>query len=78
MKIDVTNSDWATATVEANEVWQVQEGVVFVDRDSNAGTRHGIRLAPTMDAAGFQWLTAGTAYYRLASGTKALIGIVRP
>lgn len=71
MPLPVTDAtaNWSTGTLlAADEVWQAINGWVFVDTD--ATNKSGIRLAPNES---IRIANGKTVYYRLASGTSAII-----
>lgn len=71
MPLPVTDASasWSAGTVlSADEVWQAISGMVFVDTDGT--NRSGIRLAPNES---LRIASGKTVYYRLASGTSAII-----
>ena len=72
-KIDNATGAWASATVAAGEIWQVHSGAILVDAEPVEASRLGIRLFVN---DWIEWTSAKTIYYRLASGTSAIIGTV--
>lgn len=71
MPLPVTNAtaSWsAGTTLTADEVWQVIDGTVFLETD--ATNRSGHRLARNQS---LRVASGKTVYYRLASGTSAII-----
>ena len=71
----ITNAtgSWQSVTLSADEVWQVHVGSVFLDTDATEGTRLGLRLFANDSVQ----LSSGlTVYYRLASGTSAIVARV--
>lgn len=69
----ITDADntWRSRTLAAKEMWQCQDGVVFVDTEANAELRRGVRLKAEQ---ALEFASGLTVYYRLASGTSAIIG----
>lgn len=73
-KITNASASWNSATVAANEIWQVHDGGILVDDDATEADRLGIRI---FAGEWIEWTGAKTIYYRLASGTSAIIGTVK-
>lgn len=72
-RITNASNDWQSVTLSADEVWQVRAGAVLLDTDASAPDREGI-LVQTFEALRFS--SGRTVFYRLASGTSALIARV--
>lgn len=71
MPLPITDAaaTWSAGSLlSADEVWQVMDGQVFLDTD--ATNRSGIRLSP---GDSLRVASGKTVYYRLASGTTAII-----
>lgn len=71
MPLPVTDAtaSWSAGTVlSADEVWQAIDGTIFLETDGS--NRSGIRLAPNES---LRIASGKTVYYRLASGTSAII-----
>jgi hypothetical protein len=73
MKIIDATAAWDSVTLSADEIWQVHDGVVLVDTDATEADRAGIRL---FQDDSIQFTDGTTVYYRLASGTSAIIARV--
>ncbi len=69
-KITNASASWNSATVAANEIWQVHDGAILVDDDATEANRLGVRLNPD---DWIEWTSAKTIYYRLAYGTTAIV-----
>lgn len=67
----ITNAtrDWQSVTLATNEIWQVRDGEIEVDTDPVEAQRLGI-LMSLKDSIS---LPAGTVYYRLAQGVRAVV-----
>lgn len=69
---DATNTAWSTGTLlSADEVWQCRDGYVLIETDTV--NRLGILLNP---GDSIRIANGKTVYYRVASGTSALIARV--
>lgn len=75
MKITDAAATWNASgvTLSADEVWQVHQGWVLIDTDATVANRLGIRLA---ENESLRIASGKTVYYKLASGTSALIARV--
>lgn len=70
MKITNATGTWQSVTTAADEIWQVREGSVEIDVDATEGDRGGLLLQHLQSVT----VTSGkTVYYKLASGTSAVI-----
>lgn len=70
MKITNASGTWQSVTTAASEIWQVRTGSVEIDVDTTEGDRGGLLLSQGQSVT---VSTGKTVYYRLASGTSALI-----
>lgn len=74
MKITNATAAWQSVTTASEEIWQVHNGAVLIDTDATEADRAGILLTPFKDT--IQFADATTVYYRLASGSSAVIARV--
>ena len=69
-KITNATGSWQSVTLAADEIWQVREGSVEIDTDATQAARGGLLLQHLQSVN----ISSGkTVYYKLASGTSAVI-----
>lgn len=69
----ITNASnvWQSRVLASKEMWHCHDGVVYLDTESVEANRLGVRLKPEN---AIQFDAGMTVYYKLASGTSAIIG----